>query len=971
MKRAKMKSPWFFLIGLVVLAASGPLRAALPEGLVAYYKFDAAAGTTAIDETGAHDGTLTGALAWVAGKDGNALQFVGGNGSPFVDLGAWQTDGPAGLGLAIWAKWDGDNGLYQGVISQREGTMYWWTEISPGGDQLRFKSNTSPQSNLYLTGEHLIEGEWTHYACSHDAAAGTGAVYINGEERLTGNWSLPGGDFSGLRTGVGVVNTGDGLGTFNGTLDEAMIFNRPLTPEDIASAMQGFADPTASGPTPEDGAVDVRRDAALEWRPGATAVAHDVYFGTSVDDVSAADRSNPSGVLVSQGQDVNSLDPEGLLEFGQTYYWRVDEVNGAPDNTIFPGLVWSFTAEPLAYLVENVVATTNAVSDAGAGIENTVNGSGLDAAGHHSTDATDMWLGTAPAGEAIWIEYELGRVYKLHEMRIWNYNVQFELVLGFGLKDVTIEYSTDGADWAVLGDVELAQGTATADYTANSIIDFEGGAARYVRLTVNSKWGVLPQYGLSEVQFFQIPTFAREPQPADGATQISVDTAMSWRPGRDTAVHEVYFDTDEAAVADGTALVDTIAASTYMPVDLAFGATYFWKVDEVNEAETVPSWEGSLWNFSTQEFVTIDDFESYNDEDNLIYEAWLDGWINGTGSTVGYLEAPFAEQQIVHGGIQSMPFEYNNTAAPFYSEAEYDLRGRNWLGHGADTLRLFVSGQSPAFAELADGSILMSAVGADIWGTADEFRYAYKMLNGDGSIVALVNSVGASDVWAKAGVMIRESLDVASAHAMVVVTPSSGVSFQRRPVAGEASDSTTETGLTAPYWVKLTRSGNTFTAERSEDGITWVSITDDAGASTVEIPMGQEVYIGLALTSHNSTITTGAQFSEVSTEGSVSGQWETVDVGVTQPTGGNAPAPLYVAVADSAGNVAVVNYPDETAVALSGWQQWLIPFSDLSGVNLGSVESLYIGVGDRDNPSADGTGTIFIDDIGIGHPAGQ
>ena len=124
---------------------------------------------------------------------------------------------------------------------------------------------------------------------------------------------------------------------------------------------------------------------------------------------------------------------------------------------------------------------------------------------------------------------------------------------------------------------------------------------------------------------------------------------------------------------------------------------------------------------------------------------------------------------------------------------------------------MFVSGQSPAFAELANGSILMSAIGTDIWGTSDQFRYAYKTLNGDGSIVARVDSVGASDVWAKAGVMIRESLDVsAAAHAMVVVTPSSGLSFQTPPGRpARPVPSTTEAGLTAPYWVKLTRTGNT------------------------------------------------------------------------------------------------------------------------------------------------------------------
>ena len=263
----------------------------------------------------------------------------------------------------------------------------------------------------------------------------------------------------------------------------------------------------------------------------------------------------------------------------------------------------------------------------------------------------------------------------------------------------------------------------------------------------------------------------------------------------------------------------------------------------------------------------------------------------------------------------------------------------------------------------------MSAIGVDVWGTTDEFRYAYKNLSGDGSIVVRVDVVGNSNVWAKAGVMIRETLESGSTHAMVVVTPSSGVSFQRRPEADAASVGTTQGGLEAPYWVKLTRTGNTFTAERSADGITWSSITDDAAASTVEIPMGTEVFIGLALTSHDANISTGAQFSELATTGSVTGQWRTADVGVAQPTGGNVPESLYVAVEDSTGHVAVVINPNAAATALSGWQEWLIPLSEFGGVNLGSVRMLYIGVGDRSNPTTGNTGLIFVDDIGVGHPA--
>ena len=125
--------------------------------------------------------------------------------------------------------------------------------------------------------------------------------------------------------------------------------------------------------------------------------------------------------------------------------------------------------------------------------------------------ATDMWLGAPVGAEPVYIQYELDKVYRLHEMLVWNYNVQFELVLGLGLKDVTVEYSENGTDWTVLGNTEVARATATATYTPNTVIDLGGVAARCVRLTVNSGWGTMGTFGLSEVRVFHIPTRAREP----------------------------------------------------------------------------------------------------------------------------------------------------------------------------------------------------------------------------------------------------------------------------------------------------------------------------------------------------------------------------------------------------------------------------------------------------------------------------
>ena len=274
-------------------------------------------------------------------------------------------------------------------------------------------------------------------------------------------------------------------------------------------------------------------------------------------------------MLLSEGQADATYQPPTVLEFGQTYYWRIDEVNAPPDSTIYRGDVWSFTVEPFAYPIENIVATASAASDPGLGLENTINGSGLDG-DLHSADEEDMWLSSGLGVQPTWIQYEFDRVYKLYEMLVWNYNVQFELVLGFGVKDVTVEYSENGEDWTVLGDVEFARAPAAAAYAHNTTVDFQGVAAQYVRLTVNSGYGVLGQYGLSEVRFLYVPAHPREPQPADGATAVAVDAALAWRVGRDAAVHNVYLD----AVVDTPALADTVTASSYTPADLQFGTTY-------------------------------------------------------------------------------------------------------------------------------------------------------------------------------------------------------------------------------------------------------------------------------------------------------------------------------------------------------------------------------------------------------------
>ncbi len=491
----------------------------------------------------------------------------------------------------------------------------------------------------------------------------------------------------------------------------------------VLSDKEAIAPEVAKDPSPAHEAVDVPLDATLSWTAGDFAVTHDVYLGTSFDDVN--DGTTPT----SAGQTATTYDP-GLLDWGQTYYWRVDEVNGAPDNTVFKGLMWNFTTELYAYPITGIIATSNGIDDGVSTPQKAVDGSGLNAAGAHSTEPADMWLASAGA-EPLSIQFEFDKLYKLNQMVVWNYNSQFEMVLGFGLKDVTVEYSENGTDWTVLGDAELARAPGVPTYTADSTVDFGDVSARFVKLTANSSWGMMGQFGLSEVQFLAIPVQAREPQPADAAADVDVTSTLAWRSGRDAVSHDVYFGTDP----DALALAGTADGPAFNPGELDLGATYYWQVTEVLDAE---SWQGSLWSFSTQDYLVIDDFEAYNDEDNLIYEAWLDGFANETGSTVGYFEAPFAEQTIVYGGRQSMPLFYENDGV---STAEADLElGQNWTTNGIKSLSLYFYGdatntEAQLYAKINNTRIDYSGPAVDLT------RPSWQLWNIDLAAVGNVNNV--------------------------------------------------------------------------------------------------------------------------------------------------------------------------------------------------------------------------------------
>ena len=485
------------------------------------------------------------------------------------------------------------------------------------------------------------------------------------------------------------------------------------------------------------------------------------------------------------------------------------------------------------------------------------------------------------------------------------------------------------------------------------------------------------------------PLLAWQAKPADGSTpDIQSALPLSWSAGEKASQHDVYFGTDADAVANADTSTPEIYrgrqnATSYNPpegVDWGSGP-YYWRIDEINTDGTVST--GRLWSFTVADFILVDDFESYDAGENQVWYSWHDGLGygapgtdfyyagNSTGAAVGdETTRSYMEETIVHSGGRSLPFYYDNNKQGYnkYSETELTLTApRDWTNEGVAELSLWFRGYPASvgsFVEGPAGTYTMTGSGADIWNQSDQFHYASKTLTGLGSIVAKVNSLTNTNASAKAALMIRETLAADSKYSLVALTPGNGVIAEYRAETGENSQQTGSlTGINAPYWVKLERdlAGN-LTAYSSANGSTWQML-----GQPIPLQMASNAYIGLAVTAHNATATCEAKFSNVTITGNAGSLWTNQDVGIQS----NEAEPLYVAVANSAGNPAVVVNDNPDAALTNTWTEWVIPLQTLAdqGIDLADVDKIAVGLGTRGNMTTPGgAGKMFIDDIRLYRP---
>jgi hypothetical protein len=452
--------------------------------------------------------------------------------------------------------------------------------------------------------------------------------------------------------------------------------------------------PLAWAPNPPVGALITDTWLNLSWRPGDFAVSHDVYLGDNFDNVN----DGTGDTFVGNQADTSILAgfpgfpiPDGLMP-GTTYNWRVDEVNDANAASPWKGNIWSFSIQPYTA---------------------------------YDPDPADGAETVDVDGQLSWTE-------------------------GFGAK---LHYVYFGETF---DEVDNAAGGLP-----HGINTYSPGT---LKMAKTYYWRV-DEFDAIETHKGDVWSFTTEGaveslDPANVAVDVKQTQVLSWSPSVFAASHEVYFGSDKDAVKNA----DTgspeykgtraLGSESYDPGMLEWKSVYYWRIDEVNNTNPDSPWIGPLWSFTTADFLVVDDFESYNDIDppdpasNRIFEAWIDGFgTTDNGALVGNDMPPYAEQSVVHGGAQSMPYAYDNNLKT--SEATLTLvYPRDWTEEGVTKLSLWFRGDSANAAEtlyvVLNGSAVVSHDNPDAalitrW---TEWTIDLQAFSDQGVNLANVNTIG-------------------------------------------------------------------------------------------------------------------------------------------------------------------------------------------------------------------------------------
>ncbi len=624
-----------YLFSFILLLGS-VLTCGAKGDLIGWWKLDEGSGTTAYDSSGnGFDGTLTGDTKWIDGKYGPGVE-VDGDGD-YVEIP------PIGFNsdtvtMSAWIKRNGTQSDYTGVFFTRNmptNDLACGMMFSPGGTNIGYTWNDNSSSTWSWTSGLVVPDNEWCFVALIVEPT-QATIYVNEDYAINSIDHIAQEFTEPLWLGQCTYSA---TRFFNGQIDDARVYDHAMTHGEILAAMYGGSEgwPYAIGPVPEDGTLHADTWVNLSWRAGDFAVSHDIYIGDNFDDV------NNGADDTYVGNQTENFIVAGFPGFpfpdglipGTTYYWRIDEVNEAEPNSPWKGPVWSFSIPP----------------------------------------KTAYFPDPADQAEGVSIDPELS----------WT--------PGFGAKLHTVYFGE------AFEEVDSASGGNVQGGTSYSPDTLKMAKTYYWRV---DEFDIVETHK-GDVWSFTTEGAVSDPSPAKGAVDVTQTPVLKWTPGQG-ATYDIYFGADASALEKKAG--GSLGEESYDPGQLLWNTTYYWRVDEADSANADSPWTGPTWSFTTASFLIIDDMEAYNDLDpadplsNRIFNTWIDGFGDPTnGSLVGYDNPPFAEQNIVHSGSQSMPMSYDNSAAA-KSEATLTLTSnRDWTVNGVNKLVVWFRGESANTAE--------------------------------------------------------------------------------------------------------------------------------------------------------------------------------------------------------------------------------------------------------------------------------
>ena len=589
-----MESKMRKCIVLVMVILSAVAYADVSAGLVGHWKLDETSGSTAYNSTGGNNATLHNGPVWrpSGGKFDGALSFD--EVDDYITTTDFEyTNASDEFSLCFWFRIDDITGascqylFSHGNISLNNSLNVYFIESNHSqtdiAGKLRTKLVLDDGSSWYGTtpSATLADGIWHMYAITLSSVDGT-SIYIDGE--------------------LATANVG----------------------------LKGAFNPATS-----------------------------IYLGARCDLDTSRYYGNPS------------VD-DGLLDDLRIYDYALSQ---AEIDAIYNAVAEPFQVDMIN--PGNLTAIASSVTTYGDGTrlpQYAVNGAGLNGDAHDSDMANGKMWNTDKAIVNEWFRVDLGNSYELDHMKVWNFNWAGYVDRGVNQADIYFSNAIsdpgnpvdDPCNWTLIGTAgsqTFTKASGRSDYGTNAAysmpdeVHLAGITANWVAFKVNSNHGATTDgaVGLSEVQFFAVflSNYAGNPSPPDNARNVDKDkdVILRWTPGVDAVTHDVYFGTDQIAVGDANDSSSEYKGSRnlydvwYSPSGLELGRTYYWRIDEVNDANDNSPWKGSVWSFATNRkcdfrirgdfnwdcYIDIEDFAflsaewfTSSDSIDLTYDGYVD-----------------------------------------------------------------------------------------------------------------------------------------------------------------------------------------------------------------------------------------------------------------------------------------------------------------------------------------------------------